>query len=220
MGTTDLGFWAFLPGQPPSSHTYPTLKQPFLGKLQTQTQPQLVSQNGPHHLLLVASFCQQESYGPGWGSDLPKIRQLQRDQKTLALPSGSVLFPCLYQCWFLSLAHNGNYQSSCPVQYFGAHQSATGFNMDPALCRVHFLVYKHFLISFYGPGSVLDAKDEKRGSFCFQEPQLTVQCDYFFSIVGLCISSFIQRLLNIHVSGTATDAENTELIKALPSWKL
>lgn len=105
MGTTGLGFWAFLPGQPPSSQTYPTLEQPFLGKLQTQTQPQLMGQNGPHHLLLVASFYQQESYGPGWGSDLPKIRQLQWDQKTLALPSGSVLFPCLHQCWFLSLAH-------------------------------------------------------------------------------------------------------------------
>ena len=93
--------------------------------------------------------------------------------------------------------------------------------MDPALCRVHFLVYKHFLIFFYGPGSVLDAEDVKRASFCFQGPQLTVQCDYCCSIVGLCISSFIQQtLLDIHVSGTATDAENTELIKALPSWKL
>ena len=152
----------------------------------------------------------------------PKIRQLQWDQKTLALPSRPVLSPCLHQSWFLSLAHDGNYQSCCPVQSFGACQSATEVNMDPALCRLYSLVYKHFLISFYGPGSVLDAKDEKRSSFCFQGPQLTVQCDYCYSIVGLCICSFIQQtLLNIHVVlGTATDAGNTELIKALPSWKL
>lgn len=32
-----------LPGELPSAHTYPTLEQPSLGQLQTQTQPQLVT---------------------------------------------------------------------------------------------------------------------------------------------------------------------------------
>lgn len=32
-----------LPGELPAAHTYPTLEQPSLGQLQTQTQPQLVT---------------------------------------------------------------------------------------------------------------------------------------------------------------------------------
>lgn len=34
--------------------------------------------------------------------------------------------------------------------FFGAPQDAAGFNLDLALCRVHSLVCRHFLISFYG----------------------------------------------------------------------
>lgn len=114
---------------------------------------------------------------------------------------------------FLSLAHDGKYWRRCPVQFFDAHQGAAGSDLNTALCRVCLFVYKHFLSSFYGPGSVVGAKDEKRANFCFHGSQHTIRCNYCYSLDGLHVYSFIQQtlLITYFVSGTALHAGNTEL---------
>lgn len=99
-----------LPGELPSAHIYPTLEQPCLGQLQTQTHPQWVRRDSVTYVQLLLCTDRNTKVQVG------EVTFPRSNNKHSFTGIGN-LGSCLRSWRFSSLARNGNWRSR-PVWFF------------------------------------------------------------------------------------------------------